>query len=197
MARVNYYDVLSVSTDATPAEIRRAYRKASLLYHPDKVANPTEETNDKFLLVQKAFEVLKDETERAAYDRKFDAIHDTLTSFAVHNAQSNVAMANAMAYAFEMLIRHTGNATEEEKDKVIKEHGDIINRMKATSESTIRKFGGQGENTETSRADEGGHWAREDDLRTAEPQGEGSSCEGLDRGSLKYRGRKRGLDSLN
>ena len=197
MARANYYDVLSVSVDATPAEIRRAYRKASLLCHPDKVPKPTQGTNDRFLLVQKAFEVLTNETDRAAYDHKFDRMHDTLTSFAVHNAQSNVAMGEGMAHAFEFLIRHIGTATEEEKEKVIQEHRDIVNRMKASSESTIRRFGRESRNTETWRADEGDHTAREGNLRTEEPQGEGSACESLDCGSLEYRGRKRALDSLN
>ena len=149
MAGINYYDVLSVSTDATAAEIRRAYRKASLLYHPDKVAKPSKETNDKLLLVQKAYEALTKEPEIAVYNRKLDEVHDLLGKFAVNQAKFNIATGIAMTYAFEFLIRHNSTATEEEKDKLIKKCRDSLDRTKATCESTIRRFGGECEKAET------------------------------------------------
>ena len=70
---IDYYDLLSISAASSAAEIRRAYRKTSLLYHPDKVAKPTKETNNKFQLLQKALEILTDDTERAEYDRTRNA----------------------------------------------------------------------------------------------------------------------------
>ena len=69
ISAIDYYDLLSISAASSPAEIRRAYRKTSLLYHPDKVAKPTKETTDKFQLLQKALAVLTDDTERAQYDQ--------------------------------------------------------------------------------------------------------------------------------
>lgn len=68
----DYYSLLSVSASATESEIRRAYRKTSLLYHPDKV-KPTPETLDKFQLLQTALNVLTDADEKGKYDQKREA----------------------------------------------------------------------------------------------------------------------------
>ena len=64
---VDYYEVLGVDPDASDADIKRAYRKLSLKYHPDK--NPgNEEANRKFQEVAKAYEVLSDAEKRILYD---------------------------------------------------------------------------------------------------------------------------------
>jgi DnaJ homolog subfamily C member 17 len=68
----DYYDLLSIPASASESEIRRAYRKTSLLYHPDKVT-PTPETLEKFQLLQTALDVLTDVEEKAKYDRTREA----------------------------------------------------------------------------------------------------------------------------
>jgi DnaJ family protein A protein 2 len=63
-----YYDTLAVAPDATDADVKRAYRKLALKYHPDK--NPGDETAaEKFKAVGEAYEVLSDEKKRATYDK--------------------------------------------------------------------------------------------------------------------------------
>lgn len=63
-----YYDLLEVSPDATDAEIKKAYRRLAVKYHPDK--NPgNAEAGEKFKEIAKAYEVLSDSEKRAMYDQ--------------------------------------------------------------------------------------------------------------------------------
>ena len=64
----DYYEILGVSKNATAAEIKKAYRKKALEYHPDK--NPGDkEAEEKFKEAAQAYEVLGDEQKRAQYDQ--------------------------------------------------------------------------------------------------------------------------------
>ena len=64
----DYYEVLGVSRDATPDEIKKAYRKKALQFHPDR--NPGDPSAEKkFKEIAAAYEVLEDEKKRQMYDR--------------------------------------------------------------------------------------------------------------------------------
>jgi molecular chaperone DnaJ len=68
MSQRDYYVILGISNDASASEIKKAYRKLAVQYHPDK--NPDDKAaEEKFKECSEAYEVLSDDDKRAAYDR--------------------------------------------------------------------------------------------------------------------------------
>jgi DnaJ-related protein SCJ1 len=67
LAGKDYYKILSVSRSASQADIKRAYRKLSLKYHPDKNSAP--DAAAKFSEISVAYDVLSDPEKREAYNR--------------------------------------------------------------------------------------------------------------------------------
>ncbi len=68
MEKRDYYEVLGVGRDASVDDVKKAYRKLALKYHPDK--NPGDkESEEKFKEATEAYEVLRDKEQRARYDQ--------------------------------------------------------------------------------------------------------------------------------
>ena len=79
----DYYKILGVKRDATEKEIKKAYRKLALQWHPDKHKEDKEVAEEKFKEIAEAYEVLSNEESRAKYDRGED------TSEEANHARAN------------------------------------------------------------------------------------------------------------
>ena len=69
----SYYDILEINNNASDAEIKKAFKKLSIKWHPDKWANKSEkekkEAEEKFKDINEAYQVLSDPQKKSNYDR--------------------------------------------------------------------------------------------------------------------------------
>ncbi len=70
----DYYDILGIKKDASESEIKSAYRKMALKYHPDR--NDEEDAEEKFKEINEAYQILSDPEKRKAYDQFGHAAFD-------------------------------------------------------------------------------------------------------------------------
>lgn len=70
---VDYYSVLGVSNDSNEEEIRKAYKRLALRYHPDK--NSDADAEDKFKQIAQAYDVLTDPEKRNIYDQQGETLN--------------------------------------------------------------------------------------------------------------------------
>jgi len=69
MAKRDYYEVLGVGRDASQDDVKRAFKKLALQWHPDRNPDSRKEAEDKFKEIAEAYEVLADADKRQRYDR--------------------------------------------------------------------------------------------------------------------------------
>jgi molecular chaperone DnaJ len=81
----DYYEVLGVGRDATPDDIKRAYRRGALKYHPDKYDGDKADGEARFKELSEAYEVLSDPTKRRRYDQYG---HEGLRGVGLHDFSS-------------------------------------------------------------------------------------------------------------
>jgi Ca-activated chloride channel family protein len=79
-AEIDYYSLLGVPRNATPEQLRKAYREAAHRLHPDKNIRPGE--TELFLTVSQAYEILIDPEQRLAYDQELNEREDELIASA-------------------------------------------------------------------------------------------------------------------
>ncbi|CAA6654377.1 unnamed protein product [Spirodela intermedia] len=120
----SYYDVLQVPRGASEDQIKRAYRKLALKYHPDK--NPgNEEANKRFAEINNAYEVLSDREKRNIYDRYGEE------GLKQHSAGGGRGGGMNIQDIFNNFFG--GGVPDEEEDKVVK-GDDVIVELDASLE---------------------------------------------------------------
>jgi curved DNA-binding protein CbpA len=123
-----YYDLLGVSVDVSDTELKKAYRKQAMKYHPDKNSSPDAE--EKFKDISKAYQVLSDPNLRTVYDKNGKSMADKET-----NEMEDAAMFFANVFGGERFRDYIGEislmkemssvaqtvATDEEREELEKE----------------------------------------------------------------------------
>ena len=138
---LNPYDVLSIPKDATPEQIRTAYRKLALRWHPDKVSDPAQadEAKAKFQDLALAYAVLSDERRRKRYDatgRTEESLEDDEDPFSwaeFYRAQFDAVIS---ADAIEE-VRKEYQGSEEERDAVLEAYTQAKGDMDGVFESVM------------------------------------------------------------
>ncbi|KAH7980544.1 hypothetical protein HPB49_017118 [Dermacentor silvarum] len=124
----DYYNLLEVPRNASPEDIRRAYRRLALKWHPDKNPDNKAEAEARFKEISEAYEVLSDESKRRQYDLYgnggFDADHHN--DYASPRGGSGYSNGGAFAFTFrdpEELFREFFGSSDPFRDLFRGIHG--------------------------------------------------------------------------
>jgi DnaJ-class molecular chaperone len=79
MSKKNYYEILEINDDATQEDIKKSYRKLSLLHHPDKNGNSIDSIN-KIQDINEAYEILSNPEKKMMYDNNNNELNEMLFS---------------------------------------------------------------------------------------------------------------------
>ena len=91
----DFYEILGVSKNASSEEIKKAYRKQALQWHPDR--NKSEGANEKFKGINKAYEILSDSKKKEAYDQYGESAFQSGSGF---GAQGSTGRYGPFTYTY-------------------------------------------------------------------------------------------------
>lgn len=113
----NYYELLGLPTDATPDEIRRAYREAAVKYHPD--LNQDANANEKFLQTTKAYEILSNPQARRSYDQELADANTDPIRINIEYSNRAIAIANEPQLLYVLLNITPGKKYQEIPENIL------------------------------------------------------------------------------
>ncbi|KAL3206100.1 hypothetical protein MRX96_040410 [Rhipicephalus microplus] len=111
----DYYELLGVSRSAGPEDIRQAYRRRALRWHPDKNPGRSEVAERRFKRLHEAYMVLSSAVDRAAYDRAHPARQPTMRQRLAQRFRSH-----GSRQLFTMSLRHAEEVIQELFEKIWK-----------------------------------------------------------------------------
>lgn len=110
---MNYYEILQINKDASPNEIKKAYRKLALKYHPDK--NKAPEAEDKFKQISEAYQTLSDEKLKSNYDNYGKVPDNFMTPEEIYTQIFSKMDPVLGSFLTDTLTKFTNNLMDENK----------------------------------------------------------------------------------
>jgi len=139
-----HYETLDIPTDATPEQVRKAFRSLAFVYHPD-LAGPDSMTQDVFLQIRQAYEILIDDGRRHAYDeelsqtRQNDGTRQQQTASRIVNVERPQARQYySPAYAEQRLNRPVEAELLNPDSPILRRPCDITGSIEISLEETLR-----------------------------------------------------------
>lgn len=119
---INYYDVLNVSNNASRKEIKKAYKRESIKWHPDKNSSPG--ATERMILINEAWLILSDIEARSKYDTELELYNSFIRSRTTSDA-------NAYVFNDETLYKWMKNAKQQAKELAKSSLDDLVGMSKA------------------------------------------------------------------
>ncbi len=133
----DWYAILDVSYDATTEIIQRAARKKGLQYHPDKTDDPKD--HELFLLVQKAKEILLDETKRLEIDNKRKQ-QNARKEYDIEREKNMDSKRKRMRDELEEKLKSSSNQSNNDKNKAFKKNtAEDIEKLRREGYAKVEK----------------------------------------------------------
>ncbi len=146
MSKKNYYEVLGVSENSTQDEIKKAYRKLAVQFHPDKNPSNKKEAEARFKEISEAYYVLSDSTRRSQYDqtRKYGG--------------SSANFANAQGFDFDEFLNLFGGGGSRRRGPSSTSSAGRYDNFQDILGGFFNRSGGYARESYTPEADASGHF---------------------------------------
>lgn len=133
---MNYYEILGISKNASEDEIKKAYRKLAIKWHPDKNPTNKEESEEKFKIISEAYSVLSDKEQKIVYDAESDGNGEKFTFRTVNPQDIFNAFFSNNPFPSRQFNEYDDNIPKESFDDPLKYNTEKINKSKVKGETS-------------------------------------------------------------